>query len=586
MRCTYNILFILFFVASLSGQNYKGDSLHHVFRDTEQIDSVRFEAGYSAFMTMMRLDLDSARITGHELLKFSIEKNNKNWESTSNKLIGNTYAIQGRFENANEYFFRSHHILRDIDDKKGLATILNNIGTVFYELGNYTHAQDYLLKSLRLTEELNDDNATARTLNNLGNVHNDLRNNEKALTYYEKSLKIKERLGQKRRLPAAYNNIGLIYSNLRKHGLAIHNLNKSAEISKEIGDERSFSRALSNLGIEYSKQFQLDKALDYFNRSIVIKSEINDKDGLASAYLYRGQNYLEMKHYQKAKSDCMSSLEMTKKSGALNLQKEACECISASFEALGDFKSALSYNQRFLKLKDSLFNKERTQEITRNDMAYQFEKQQLADSIAYHKRETAQKVAFEQDINKQHRKFYITLIVSLLIIGFLLFIYAKHKQRLKFKSLENELLNSEIEYKKKDLTNMAVNISNNQEWAESLAEHLEILKASTGRKRANELERLEKEIKNKIWVNNNSDDFYKQIDELSSSFYDKLTSQFDGLTKTDIRLCSLIKLNLNTKQIAILQNINPSSVKMSRNRLRKKLNLSPKQDLSAFLRAF
>ena len=90
----------------------------------------------------------------------------------------------------------------------------------------------------------------------------------------------------------------------------------------------------------------------------------------------------------------------------------------------------------------------------------------------------------------------------------------------------------------------------------------------------------------KIWVDKSADDFYTKIDALSSSFYDKLTTQFEGLTKTEIRLCSLIKLDLDTKQIAALQNINPSSVKKSRNRLRKKLNLSPEEDLDAFLKTF
>ena len=97
---------------------------------------------------------------------------------------------------------------------------------------------------------------------------------------------------------------------------------------------------------------------------------------------------------------------------------------------------------------------------------------------------------------------------------------------------------------------------------------------------------METEIKNKIWVHKGSDEFYNKIDSISTAFYDKLSSQFESLTKNDIRLCSLIKLDLNTKQIATLQNINPASVKMSRNRLRKKLNLSPDDDLSAFLRTF
>lgn len=96
---------------------------------------------------------------------------------------------------------------------------------------------------------------------------------------------------------------------------------------------------------------------------------------------------------------------------------------------------------------------------------------------------------------------------------------------------------------------------------------------------------LEKEIKNRIWVNNETDEFYQKIDAFSTAFYKKLTDQFKDLTKNEIRLCSLIKLNLDTKQIATLQNINPASVKMNRNRLRKKLNLEPEDDIYQFLQS-
>ena len=86
-------------------------------------------------------------------------------------------------------------------------------------------------------------------------------------------------------------------------------------------------------------------------------------------------------------------------------------------------------------------------------------------------------------------------------------------------------------------------------------EKLESLKSSPGRKRANELENLETELRNKIKVNKNTEDFHNQIDILSSSFYEKLKNVFSNLTKNDIRLCSLVRLNMDTKQITILQNI-------------------------------
>ncbi|MBS9462836.1 tetratricopeptide repeat protein [Flagellimonas sp. 389] len=570
----------------VQAQTEKLDSLQRRFEDKSIPDSVRYESGVAMARLQLRFSADDSRNTGRKILAFAKEKDNKNWEAEINKWIGITYAQQGLFSKAHVYFFKNLDLVKELGDRNGLAIILGNIGTVYYELGNYPLAQEYLLKSLKIAEEIGDEVIISRALNNLGNINYDLKNYKTALDYYEKSLEIKDKLGLKSSLPLVHNNIGLIHSEMKDHNLAVASFDKSVSLSKELGDLSSEARTYTNLGEEFSKVGEYTKALEYLNKGVQIKTNINDKDGLATALVQRGRNFLLMGQFGSSLNDCQKGLDIALSSGAIILQKEACDCLGEAYKGLGDYKTSLAFNEKYVALKDSLFNKERTQAITRAEMNYQFEKRQLADSIKFHKQQTEQQVAYERKLNKQNTKFYALLIVSLIIIGLLTFLYYKYHQNLKLKKVENQLLNSEIEYKKRDLTTMAVNISNNQEWAESLAERLASVKATTGRKRQKELEDLEGEIKNKVWVNKDGDDFYHKVDELSSSFYARLNEQFEGLTKTDVRLCSFIKLDLNTKQIATLQNINPASVKMSRNRLRKKLNLSPEDDLSAFLHTF
>ena len=56
------------------------------------------------------------------------------------------------------------------------------------------------------------------------------------------------------------------------------------------------------------------------------------------------------------------------------------------------------------------------------------------------------------------------------------------------------------------------------------------------------------------------------------------------LTLGELRLCALIKLNMNTKDIASINNITINGVKVARYRLRKKLGLNDASDnLSDFL---
>lgn len=66
-----------------------------------------------------------------------------------------------------------------------------------------------------------------------------------------------------------------------------------------------------------------------------------------------------------------------------------------------------------------------------------------------------------------------------------------------------------------------------------------------------------------------------ELQASSFNFQEKLKKRFPNLTAYDLRLCTYLKANLSTKEIAILLNITPDSVKKAKHRLRKKINLEP-----------
>ncbi|MBS1604664.1 MAG: hypothetical protein JST42_18505, partial [Bacteroidetes bacterium] len=59
----------------------------------------------------------------------------------------------------------------------------------------------------------------------------------------------------------------------------------------------------------------------------------------------------------------------------------------------------------------------------------------------------------------------------------------------------------------------------------------------------------------------------------------------DELTGNDLRLLSLIKLNLTSGDIATLLGISQDSLRVSRYRLKKKLNLGAEESLTAFIQS-
>ena len=401
------------------GQNSRLDSLKNIFENQKELDSIRFEAGLDAFMVLFRKNIDTARVFGNEILKFSQQKNNVNWQAIAYKFVGNANAVKGNYHEALSYFLKSHELLGQLNDYKGRSVTYNNIGTVYYELGHYPRALEYLLEGLKISEANNDTLNLSRLTNNLGNVFLRLENNDKALEYYKYSLKLKKEIGNKYGLVKAYNNVGLVYTNLKDFESALFNLNKCAEISQEIGDKKSLTRAYGNIGEVYNLKGAFSEALDYFNKSIKIKQSINDQEGLVSQYLYRGRSYLYVKNYNQAAIDCQKSLDLSKKMGLLMEEKESCACLSSAWEKLGNYSKSLKFHKLFVAAKDTLFNKDKTQEITEYEMQYKFEKEQLTDSLEFNKQKAARELQFANDLSKQRNKVNLVVFgtIGLFLIG-------------------------------------------------------------------------------------------------------------------------------------------------------------------------
>lgn len=72
---------------------------------------------------------------------------------------------------------------------------------------------------------------------------------------------------------------------------------------------------------------------------------------------------------------------------------------------------------------------------------------------------------------------------------------------------------------------------------------------------------------------------------LNPNFIEILKLEYPMLTQGDLRLCCMILLGAETKEIASVMSIMPDSVKKNRQRLRAKLGLAPDQPLDSFLRS-
>ncbi|WP_406629794.1 helix-turn-helix transcriptional regulator [Ornithobacterium rhinotracheale] len=76
-----------------------------------------------------------------------------------------------------------------------------------------------------------------------------------------------------------------------------------------------------------------------------------------------------------------------------------------------------------------------------------------------------------------------------------------------------------------------------------------------------------------------------EFKSIHPQFFEKLNELSEGrLTPLDQRYCGYLYLNLSTKEIATIFSVEPKSVRMTKYRIKQKLNLVGEQSLEEFLR--
>jgi DNA-directed RNA polymerase specialized sigma24 family protein len=78
-------------------------------------------------------------------------------------------------------------------------------------------------------------------------------------------------------------------------------------------------------------------------------------------------------------------------------------------------------------------------------------------------------------------------------------------------------------------------------------------------------------------------EFRHLFEKVQKGFFDTLKRKFPDLTQSEIRLLALIKLNLSKREMAEMLGVSPDSIKKTRQRIRKKIELPEEMDLEGLV---
>jgi len=142
-----------------------------------------------------------------------------------------------------------------------------------------------------------------------------------------------------------------------------------------------------------------------------------------------------------------------------------------------------------------------------------------------------------------------------------------------------------IEAKNVELTEHTLYLVRVNEFLNKISAHLEDLLtiiSSSDSQSHDYILNLLQEINNKM-RQDSWQKFGLSFDNVHRNFHKNLIARHPDLTPSELKLCALISLGMNNKNIASILYQNPDSVKVARSRLRGKLGLTSEQNLEAYL---
>jgi len=164
--------------------------------------------------------------------------------------------------------------------------IYNIIGILHEKSNKRIEAIRTYDKALEIAKSLNDKIGVARILNNKGNIIEATGDLQTAEIMYLESCSVLEQVGDIRRLSIAYTNIGDINFKKYKYDFAENYHRKALEIRSKLGNKKGISASLGFLALIYFQLKDDVKAKEYFIEAIEIQKEINNQSGVIW-YLHR-----------------------------------------------------------------------------------------------------------------------------------------------------------------------------------------------------------------------------------------------------------------------------------------------------------
>lgn len=463
-----------------------------------------------------------------------------------------------------------------------LANAYTKLGVINRRGANYSEALSYYLKAKRIYEEIGDRSNVGDLIHNIGIVYRYQKDYIRSIRNFKEAIRINEEANDMFGVAAAHNMIGVSYRRINKIDSALISYQKAKEIFTFLKSEEDIRGVNNNLATLYSSQGDYQKSLPIKLDNLRYYKQLGNQMSTCVAYFNISRDYDRMGEYTRSLKYADSSLAIAHKEGFKERISRGYLRKSKIYKGMGNYKRAYEDYVLFKKYTDSIFNIETVKKLQELELNYEFDKE---------KRELeTQSKEQESQVNLYVFLFILALVVGG-VVGYLLYRnYTARvrivKEKLEKEKLKEELLLEKVKVSESELKSLVADNSMRLQFITELSEQIKEDKKGTDSKDIQQYtQALMLKLQQQIATESKLSSIQDRIEEVNRGFDKKIMELFPNLTKTEREVCALLRLNLSIKEIASIRNATTDSVKASRYRIRKKLQVPGGVELEHFIQS-
>jgi hypothetical protein len=336
----------------------------------------------------------------------------------------------------------------------------------------------------------------------------------------------------------------------------------------------SLAQSYSNYANFNRKIKQYSAAFEYMAKSDSLCKELGVDFGILINRINRAELYYDLNDFEKAAMELKSVKADLSKFSSPKIEKEFYKLSYRINDAIGNENLANSMYRKYVEKEKAFFGDLPRSILAEWELATENEK-----SIKV-------KASYSLQKEKQSKeKYIIILIATILLFCSILILFMRNQKHI----IEREKINQEkqriaidLELKSKQLVSESLKNLTIQNTKEELLHQLDDIIHAIPKIHHGKFDSLKRTLK---FYKSSSilDEFETRFTGVYEAYYGKLKNMAPELTPNELRICALMRLNISTKEMALLTNRTIGTVDNTRSSIRKKLKLEEEINLQDFL---